>query len=141
MTDVAEQQSLNGWVESVNKQLERLTTSVDVMRVVLTEQKVTLENMSRAQARFLTLDSPEHQNVLEAVRQCRQRVTDLERVSGERQHVVDKASVYMGTVDKIERELASVRNTMRWVLVAVGTIAVSLAGKWLEAVLLKPIGG
>jgi hypothetical protein len=30
---------------------------------------------------------------------------------------------------------------MRWVLVAVGTIAVSLAGKWLEAVLLKPIGG
>lgn len=141
MTDVAEQQNLNGWVESVNKQLERLTTSVDEMRVVLTEQKVTLENMSRAQARFLTLDSPEHQNVLETVRQCRQRVTDLERVSVERQHVVDKAGVYMGTVDKIERELASVRNTMRWVLVAVGTIAVSLAGKWLEAVLLKPIGG
>ena len=141
MTDVAEQKNLNGWVESVNKQLERLTTSVDEMRVVLTEQKVTLENMLRAQARFLTLDSPEHQNVLETVRQCRQRVTDLERVSGERQHVVDKASVYMGTVDKIERELASVRNTMRWVLVAVGTIAVSLAGKWLEAVLLKPIGG
>lgn len=141
MTDVAEQQNLNGWVESVNKQLERLTTSVDEMRVVLTEQKVTLDNMSRAQARFLTLESPEHQNVLETVRQCRQRVTDLERVSGERQHVVDKAGVYMGTVDKIERELASVRNTMRWVLVAVGTIAVSLAGKWLEAVLLKPIGG
>ena len=139
MTNVAEQdiKTINGWVERVDTRLDKLTEAVEQLRLSQLRFEMLLTQICDGQKQYLTPTSFDHTKLVKDVQEMDDRLRDLQRISLERQCVVDKAETYMKRLDDMDKSLSRVWRTITWIAAAAGTIIIGLIYKWAETVLIK----
>lgn len=130
--------TLNGWVSRVDGRLDKMTESMESLRLAIQKLEMMITTITEGQHQYLTSSSFDHQKVVKDIAEIDERLRDLKRISNERQDIIDKSNIYMKKVDELERAINRVWNTVKWFGVTLATIAIAIIIKWLETIIVRP---